>query len=209
MSRDNTQNRKRGLNVYHNYFKRTGMYGFVGKTLIKLFLILAGVGIAFYFTEKYLIDFDAIFKYMFEEVNVFAIFIIFFISESVLGLIPPDLFIAWAKQCPNQYLSIAILSILSYSGGLVAYIIGKQIRKIPKINKYLERKFKTSFQLINKYGGFIIVFAAIFPLPFSTITMVAGVVHYPFRKVVLLGLFRFVRIIGYAIIIFWGLNLSL
>ena len=182
---------------------------FVGKTLVKLFLILAIVGIVFYFTEKYLIDFNAIFQYMFDEVNLVLIFIIFFISESILGLIPPDLFIAWAKNCPNQYLSIGILSILSYSGGLVAYIIGRQIRKIPRINSYLEKKFKTSFQLINKYGGFIIVFAAIFPLPFSTITMVAGVVHYPFKKLVLLGLFRFIRIIGYAILIFWGLNLSL
>lgn len=185
------------------------MYGFVGRTLLKLFLILAGVGIAFYFTEKYLIDFDAIFKYMFQEVNIYLIFVIFFVSESLLGLIPPDLFIAWAKHCPNQYLSIGILSILSYSGGLVAYIIGKQIRKIHKINKYVEKKFKKSFQLVNKYGGFIIVFAAIFPLPFSTITMVAGVMHYPFRKLVLLGLFRFIRIIGYAIIIFWGLNQSI
>jgi len=102
---------KHRANVYHNYFKRTGMYMFVGKTLVKLFLILAIVGIVFYFTEKYLIDFNAIFQYMFDEVNLVLIFIIFFISESILGLIPPDLFIAWAKNCPNQYLSIGILSI--------------------------------------------------------------------------------------------------
>jgi len=206
MPRVNTQNRKHTLSVYHNYYKRSGLYRFLGKTLIKLFLFLFSIVIALYFIEKYIIDFDAIFKYLFEEVSRTFVFLTFYISESLLGLIPPDLFIAWSKQCPNPYLGVAVLSILSYLGGITAYSIGKQIRKIPKINKYIHKKYDHHIQLINKYGGFVIVFSALFPLPFSTITMLAGILNYPYKKLVLLSLFRFIRIFGYAIFIFWGLN---
>jgi membrane protein YqaA with SNARE-associated domain len=200
------QYRKHSLSVYHNYYKRTGLYRFLGKTLIKLFLILISIVITLYFIEKYIIDFDTIFRYLFEEVNRVLVFIIFFISETLLGLIPPDLFTAWAKQCPNPYLGVAILSILSYLGGVFSYLIGKQIRRIPRINRYIRKKYDNHIKQINKYGGFVIVFAALFPLPFSTITMLAGVLHYPFKKLILLSLFRIIRIFGYAVFIFWGLN---
>jgi hypothetical protein len=112
------QYRKHSLSAYHNYYKRTGLYRFLGKTLIKLFLILISIVTTLYFIEKYIIDFDTIFRYLFEEVNRVLVFIIFFISETLLGLIPPDLFTAWAKQCPNPYLGVAILSVLSYLGGV-------------------------------------------------------------------------------------------
>ncbi len=197
---------KHRINVYHNYFRRSGLYRFLGKTLIKLFLVLISIVVILFFVEKYLIDFNLIFKYLFEEVNRVLVFIIFFISETLFGLIPPDLFIAWTKQCPHPFLGVAILSSLSYVGGVGAFFLGKKIRRIPKINKYIKTRFEEHFKLINKYGGFVIVFAALFPLPFSTITMVAGVMHYPHKKLILLALFRILRFFGYAIFIFWGLN---
>jgi membrane protein YqaA with SNARE-associated domain len=194
------------VNVYHNYFRRSGIYRFVGRTLLKLVFILLSIVIAFYFIEKYLIDFDSIFKYLFEELNTYFVFIVFYLSESILGLIPPDLFIAWSKHSPYPYLAVSILSILSYLGGVTSYYIGKYIGKIPRIKKYVEKKYEKNFQLVNKYGGFVIVFAALFPLPFSPITMVAGIMRYPYFKFLFLALFRFLRIFGYAIFIFWGLN---
>lgn len=200
---------KHRVNVYHNYFRRSGIYRFVGRTLIRLFLILLTIVVAFYFIEKYLIDFNAIFKYLFEELNQNLIFFIFYLSESILGLIPPDLFIAWASHCSHSYLGVAVLSVLSYLGGVTSYYIGKNLRKIEKVNNFILKKFEKNLQLVEKYGGFVIVFAAVFPLPFSPITMVAGIMQYPFNKFLLLILFRFIRIFGYAVFIFWGLNLSL
>jgi len=200
---------KHRVNVYHNYFRRSGIYRFVGRTLIRLFLLLLAIVVVFYFVEKYLIDFNAIFKYLFEELNHYIIFLVFYLSESVLGLIPPDLFIAWVKHCTHPYLGVTILSILSYLGGVTSYYIGNNIRKIKQVNDFIIRKFEKNFQLVERYGGFVIVFAALFPLPFSPITMVAGIMNYPSKKLFLLILFRFFRIFGYAAFIFWGLNLSI
>jgi len=50
-----------------------------------------------------------------------SILIVFFISESILGLVPPEIFIAWAKKTAEPILNLFILALLSYAGGLVSY----------------------------------------------------------------------------------------
>jgi membrane protein YqaA with SNARE-associated domain len=126
---------------------------------------------------------------------------LFFISETILGLIPPDFFIVWANSSNHPIILTTILAGLSYIGGLTAYFIGFRLSKTPKINKWLLRKFSSHFATLHKYGGFLIVFSALLPLPFSTVTAVAGMVDYPFQKLALLGSTRILRFFGYGYIL--------
>ncbi|MCB0803730.1 MAG: VTT domain-containing protein, partial [Flavobacteriales bacterium] len=100
------------------------------------------------------------------------------------------------------YLMVFFLGCLSYLGGVFSYFIGNGIGKLPKVDKWLKKKFVEHFDKIRKWGGVLIIFAALFPLPFSPICMVAGMVRFPLPAFFTLALFRFARFFGYALVLF-------
>ncbi|MEQ9229482.1 MAG: VTT domain-containing protein, partial [Cyclobacteriaceae bacterium] len=59
-------------------------------------------------------------------------------------------------------------------------------------------KFEEQF---NKFGGFLVIVAALTPLPFSGICMLVGSTRYPFKRFLLFSLARVVRFTVYAYII--------
>ena len=67
---------------------------------------------------------------------------------------------------------------------------------------WIKKKFIKHFELIRKWGGVLIIFAALFPLPFSAVCIVAGSVRFPLPAFFTLGLFRFIRFFGYALVLF-------
>ena len=126
----------------------------------------------------------------------------FFAAESLLGIVPPEIFIIWAGKMAYPWLFLAALAVLSYFGGLMSYYLGHLMTKKPKVHNYIEAKMEK--QLINskKWGGFLIVVGALLPVPFSLSCMAAGLIEFPFKKVMLFGSLRFVRFAIYGIIIF-------
>lgn len=55
---------------------------------------------------------------------------------------------------------------------------------------------------VYQLGGFVIVFSALLPLPYSAVCMAAGAVKYSFKRLLLLGLTRFLRFYGYAVLVY-------
>ncbi len=129
-------------------------------------------------------------------------FSFFFVSETLLGLIPPEIFIAWTKKTTEPILNLTILTTLSYFGGLSSYFIGEKSLKIKAVKNYLEIKMEKHLKNSKKWGGILIIVGALLPLPFSISCMAAGMIKYPFKSVVLFGLFRFVRFALYGLAIF-------
>ncbi len=201
---------KKTLELYHNYYKRTGLYKFLGINFLKLILILAGI-IALILLLDQIIDFKARqddMQHFVERHNPLFVFSFFLGTESLMGLIPPDIFIVWAKaRFPeNAYFIVGILGTLSYIGGINAYFLGILVRRFPKVEKYVQKKYEKNFDLIKKWGGIVIIMAALFPLPFAMISTVAGIVKYPFKPFLLYGLTRYIRFFLYAMAIFGALN---
>ncbi len=214
---NNNNNRKyrpfsKRIKLYNEYYRRSGLYKFFLVNLLKLILILAAIIVIILVVNKILIasgvDFKTVIENVINSLATWAVFVVFFASETILGWIPPDFFIIWAKTEPfeNSYLNVTVLATLSYMGGIAAYRIGEFIRRFPKVNKYIEKKYSKNFNLIRKWGGLVVVMAALFPLPFATISAIAGIVRYPFRSFLLFGLTRYLRFYLYAAWIFWGLN---
>lgn len=202
MSQGEVTRRKRKISSYHIYYKRKGVYTFFWKNSLKVFIGLSVIVGAFLLIKSQIPDFDAKLEGLLNKLDTFTALTIFFISESLLGLIPPDLFIVWSKKFNEPYLMVGILSIFSYLGGVVSYFIGKYIGKVPAVERWIKKKFSKHFELITKWGGVLIVFAALFPLPFSAVCIVAGMVRFPLKTLLLLGLFRFIRFFGYALVLF-------
>jgi membrane protein YqaA with SNARE-associated domain len=175
---------------------------FVWESIKKAFLpiLIAVVGVFLF--NKYVYDINEGLETITETFSKVGILITFFLSETLLGLIPPEIFIAWSGKTESPILNLALLATLSYLGGLLSYFIGKTALKIKSIKEYLEVKMAENLKNTKKWGGFLIVAGALLPLPFSIACLAAGMIKYSFKNVVLFGLFRFGRFAAYAWAIF-------
>ncbi len=193
---------KKKVRTYIRFYRSRGVYEFMIKNSLRLILGLGGLALLLYFGKDYLPDLDYYFELMTVTFRPITILLVFTLSESLLGLIPPDLFILWGKQFKSPYAMVALLAALSYGGGIISYMIGFYIGSIPKIHTWMKARFNRHFDQIQRLGGILIVFAALFPLPFSPVCMAAGTLRFPFKLFLLLGIFRFARFFGYAYVLF-------
>lgn len=174
------------------------------KSLIWLIVIIA----AFVLGQRY-IDFNYLrwIEPVYE--NTPLILTIFIISEIVIGIIPPEIFIIWALR--NDILSqfiglVALLAIVSYIAGIIGYFIGRYLNRT-RYYRFIKRRFLSSLdRRLNNFGIYLIIIAAMTPLPFSGVSMLVGSIRYSFKTFLMFSLFRFVRFLLYGVI-FWQTNL--
>ena len=190
------------LNLYHRFLKFKGVYCLAWKSFLKLLVVAAVLTVTLILAQLFINDLHSQINIFLQEWDAPMTLIIFFISEILLGLIPPDFFIAWAGNQSQPLMMLTLLAVLSYIGGVLAFLIGRWIRHFPKIHNWLEKRFAAHLNKIRKYGGFLIIFSALLPLPFSTVSMVAGMINYPKKVFLLLGITRFLRFYLYAIVLF-------
>lgn len=194
--------RKSRWKLLHQYYSYTGFYSFIGDGLKKAALPTSIiVGILLYVNYE-VIKINDLLIILTQNYSDFAIFSVFFASESILGLIPPDIFIAWTKNTSNPILYLSILAILSYLGGVVSYITGKAVLLIPSVQNYMEVKMSKHIVNMRKWGGFLIAVGALLPLPFAIASMAAGMINFNFKNFLLFALLRFLRFIIYGFAIY-------
>ncbi len=194
--------KKSRAKLLHQYYKYTGFYRFVLRSLKKAALPVLGIIIVLFLLNKYVLSIDDGLEFINTQLSVTGVFITFFISESFLGLIPPEIFIGWAKKTTSPIFNLTLLAILSYSGGIISYYIGKKAAELKAAKRYLEKKLAKHLKNTSKWGGFLIIVGALLPIPFSITCMAAGIIKYPVKGVFLFGLFRFARFAIYAWAIF-------
>jgi membrane protein YqaA with SNARE-associated domain len=188
--------------LLHQYYSYTGFYQFVWRA-VKRALPFAVLLIAAVYVVNHYYDINAALIELTETLPVFGVLAFFLASESVLlGIIPPEIFIAWAGKMQYAWVFLSILALISYAGGLIAYYMGRFITKIPSVHRYLEQKMEKQLQNARKWGGFLIIVGALLPLPFAISCLAAGIIDFPFKNVVLYGSLRLVRFLIYGLIIF-------
>lgn len=194
--------KKSRLRLLHQYYSYTGFYGFLGSSLLKAIPLILLFIAALLLVHFFVIDINVLLNKITETYPAFGILTVFFISESVLGLIPPEIFIAWTSKSDSPLFYLSLLAVLSYAGGIVSYYIGRAITKIPSVHEYLEIKMAKHIRNTRKWGGFLIMVGALFPIPYSITSMAAGIIKYSFTSFLLFGTLRFIRFYLYAIAIF-------
>jgi membrane protein DedA with SNARE-associated domain len=173
-----------------------------GVIILVIFIVL------FIIFKKYVkVDYFQIFEPIYD--NPVLVFTIYTLSEILFGIIPPEVFFIWSTRANNidVYIQeIALLSIISYAAGLLGFWIGVKLNETV-IYRWIKRRYLIIYQKhLNNYGFFVIVVAALTPLPFSGISMLMGSVNYPFRKFWIYALSRFIRYGVYSLI-FWEINI--
>jgi membrane protein YqaA with SNARE-associated domain len=186
----------------HRYYKITGFYSFVIESIKKSMppvLVVVGLLAVFHFT---IMPLPVALDLAVAELPSTGVLAFFFVSETLLGLIPPELFIAWAGKTADPALNLFFIALLSYLGGMCSYFIGRWSLKIPAVHNYLEVKMAKQLIMARKWGGILIAVGALLPLPFSIGSLVAGMLRYPFKYWVVIGLLRFLRFALYGAAIF-------
>ncbi len=162
-------------------------------------IIVVALLVLFHF---FVMPIDEALKLAVDELPDAGVLAFFYLSETALGLIPPELFIAWAGETATPVLNLSLIALFSYLGGFTAYWIGRRALKIPSLHDYLEVKMAKQLVMARKWGGILIAVGAMLPLPFAMASLVAGMLKYPVKSWAIVGLLRFVRFAIYGAAIF-------
>ena len=190
------------LKAYHHLLVRTGGYTFLRSNLLKLgasILIILGL---FYLIDGYIINIDDAMAWVTEILSPAGLISVFFFSEVSFGFITPELLIVWADETLKPNWMLALLATLSYTAGIASYFIGRfwSTRKIVR-ERILERNATTMDQL-RRFGGLLIILAALTPLPYPIVCQLSGMNKYPFKYFVWITLVRFLRFGLYGALLF-------
>jgi membrane protein YqaA with SNARE-associated domain len=183
-------------------------YSFFFRNLVKGLIWLAVIVAVFIFS-KHNVNRELIerFQPLFDKTGL--IVFIFCMSELIIGIIPPELFLIWSLRTGNLNHYIIwtfILTVISYSAGIIAYLFGRYLHNT-RLYRYLyERYLKKSEALLHEYGLYLILVASLTPVPFSGVAMLVGSVHYPVKKYFYWSLSRFAKYAISAYVI-WEANM--
>ena len=195
-------NLKKRLVLLNRYYQITKFYSFLKNTAFKgsvaiIFFILLLVGL-----ELFVLDFNSLLNQLVASYSATFIFSFFLTSETFLGIIPPEVFIAWASKSANPWLFLFILATISYVGGIISYLIGNRLFLIPGIKNHIENKIAKHIVNLRKWGGLFVLLGAISPIPHSIVSLASGLIKYNFKYYLIWSLFRYARFVIYALVIF-------
>ncbi|UXP32913.1 VTT domain-containing protein [Reichenbachiella agarivorans] len=132
------------------------------------------------------------------------VFSTFTLSEILFGIFPPELFMIWSLhqgQLDIYIFYITTLTAISYLAGIIGYFIGSKLSQSIIYYKLTHQFIQPLETNVQRFGGFMIVIAAVTPIPFSAICMLTGAAHYPFGRFLTYALSRVLRFGVYAYII--------
>lgn len=184
----------------HRYYRITRFYSFLKNTAYQAFFVIV-IFVLLLMVVNYFMNINLLIEHILVTYSPKIVILFFLISESILGLIPPEIFILWSAKSGSPLLFLFILATASYIGGVLSYFIGMRISLMPAVRKHVEQKIKQHIINLRKWGGFFIVLGAIFPIPHAIVSIGAGLIDYKFKYYLLWSLFRYLRFVIYYILI--------
>ncbi len=136
--------------------------------------------------------------------NPWVVFSIYTLSEIIVGIIPPELFMMWSLELAEHrsyIIDLVLLASISYAAGTLSYLFGRYFNGTI-LYRYLRKKYLKKYdEKFNKYGAFLLIVAAVTPVPYSAICVLVGSVKYPIKNFLLITLVRFARfgVYGYLV----------
>ena len=133
------------------------------------------------------------------------VYSIYVTSEILVGIIPPEMFMMWSLELTsgrNYILDVTLLALFSYMAGSLMYGFGRYFNQTV-LYRFIRKKYLRKYEAIFfRFGGFLLLVAALTPVPYSGICMLTGAVGYPARNFFLITLFRFVRFAVYGYFVY-------
>lgn len=133
------------------------------------------------------------------------VYLVYCFSEFFFGIFPPEMFMIWAinkDSVAHYFLNLAFFAAVSYAMGYLTFLIGRAIHQRPTFRLFRIKFLKKMFPLLKKYGLFLIIIAALTPLPWAAVSLLVGSAGYPSKRYLKYALFRFLRFAVYGYIIY-------
>ncbi len=133
------------------------------------------------------------------------IYMVYFASEFFFGIFPPELFMIWALHKGGTWhyvFNVAFFAVVSYLLAYLNFLIGQFFHKRVLFRYVRKKYFRDVWPLLNKYGLFLIIVAALTPVPWSATSLVVGSAGYPSRKFLFYAISRLIRYAVYGFIVF-------
>lgn len=190
------------LIVLNRYYRITKFYVFLKNILLKAGYLVGAFVLAYFIVDTFVVDTKAVFDHMVENFNATIVFTIFFISEMLMGIVPPEIFIAWGLESISPWFYMFILAALSYINGIIAYFFGVWLYRRKSVRNYINNKIPHHIANLRKWGGLFIFAGAMLPLPHAMVSFSSGLIKFNFGQYLLWALFRFVRFFVFAVLMF-------
>jgi membrane protein YqaA with SNARE-associated domain len=100
------------------------------------------------------------------------------------------------------------LSTASVSGGAFGYWIGRALHHLPFVRRTVAGYWERGAPLVERLGYRAVVLAALTPIPFSTVSWIAGMLRLPFPRYLRGALWRVPRVVGWWALLQAGLRFS-
>ena len=128
------------------------------------------------------------------------------LSDALPGILFPDAFLVFAVAGNLPDIPVIIIcGAGSLLGGSVSYFIGFYI--IPRLKwgqDFLYKHEKKLIPLLERYGIWAVVMAAITPLPYSWMSILVGTLRMPYQRFLLASFTRVPRFAVYFYLIKLG-----
>mgnify|MGYP001355149482 FL=1 len=167
-------------------------------------LLFFAIALGFYKVSFSYLDLSSLKNQISFDFPSFFVFTLFFMSEVILGIIPPELFMIWAissKPLGSYLFYVITFSFLSYIAGFTAFLFGRYLHNT-WLYKFMKKNIIGKYERkISAFGWLVIVVAAITPLPFSATCAVVGAVGFDRKKYLFYSSARFLRYAIYGFFI--------
>ncbi len=193
---------RRYMRLQHLIMQRKGGYTFIKANVTKLILSITIILLSFYFFDTYILDIDSAAAWATRLLSPFGLISLFFFSEISIGFITPELLIVWADETLKPTWMLILLASLSYVAGILGYFLGQFWRTRAFVRNFILERYRETFIQLNRFGGLLIILAALTPLPYPIVSQLSGVNNYPFHKFALLTLARFLRFAIYGALLY-------
>lgn len=102
---------------------------------------------------------------------------------------------------------LAVMSAASVLGGICGYWIGRSLYRLRFVQRTVAGYRRRGEHIIERFGVWGVVLAGVTPIPFSTVSWIAGMLRMPVGLYALGALSRIPRIVGYWALLRAGIEL--
>jgi membrane protein YqaA with SNARE-associated domain len=132
-----------------------------------------------------------------------------FCADAFTLPIPPDFYLMLAVAAQMDPLWVTIVgSIGSILGGITAFALGRLLTKASFVQRLVAPFQVQGEAFINRFGVMAVILAALTPIPFSMVCILAGMMGMAWRLFLPATLFRIPRIAGYYFLIHIGWSVA-
>lgn len=198
---------KRRVHLFReSYFTREGDIDWKvllrkGIVFILFFLVLFTALFVFLEPQR-----EAIARYVSDHSGAPGLFLFALLVDMFIVPLTVDMIFPFAVEYP-PVVFLSLISAGSMLGGVGGYWIGRLLGHLKIIQQITGGFSEEGRRLINRYGEWGIVLAALTPIPFSTVCWISGMVRVRFLYVVFATFARIPRMALYYVMLMAGTTL--